>query len=224
MGKGKLAKFAKLDAMPHVVQPSKDEILNGLPLRGAWKRDFFKSDRPLVVELGCGHGEYTLALARLEPDKNYLGIDIKGARMCKGAEEAQNSGLKQVGFLRTRIEWIEHAFAPGEIDELWITFPDPQIKYQRTKHRMVNPAFLERYQRLLRPGGLLHLKTDSEFLHGYLLGILSVQGHEVLESCHDVYLQLQSEPQHAAFACQTYYERIFLKKGKLITYLKFRFK
>jgi tRNA (guanine-N7-)-methyltransferase len=177
-----------------------------------------------VVELGCGHGEYTLALARLEPDKNYLGIDIKGARMCKGAEEAQNSGLTQVGFLRTRIEWIENAFAPGEIDELWITFPDPQIKYQRTKHRMVNPTFLERYQRLLKPGGLLHLKTDSEFLHGYLLGILAIQGHEVLESCHDVYLQLQSEPQHAAFACQTYYERIFLKKGKLITYLKFRFK
>ena len=161
MGKGKLEKFAQLDAMPHVVQPSKEEILGTFRLRGQWKSDFFKSDQPLVVELGCGRGEYTVALARREPDKSYLGIDIKGARIWKGATEAQAEGLAQVGFLRTRIEWLEQAFAPGEIDELWITFPDPQIKYQRAKHRMVNPKFLARYQLLLKPSGVLHLKTYS---------------------------------------------------------------
>jgi tRNA (guanine-N7-)-methyltransferase len=223
MGKGKLAKFAELDAMAHVVQPSKDEILQHFRLRGAWKADFFKSERPLVVELGCGRGEYTVALARREPGTNYLGIDVKGARIWKGAKEALADGLDNVGFLRTRIEWLEQAFAPGEIDEIWITFPDPQIKYQRAKHRMVNPEFLTRYRRLLKPGGLLHLKTDSEFLHGYLHGILELQSHEVLESYHDVYRQLEPYPDHVAFACQTYYERFFMDKGKTITYLKFRF-
>jgi tRNA (guanine-N7-)-methyltransferase len=119
MGKGKLAKFAELDAMAHVVQPSKDEILQHFRLRGAWKADFFKSERPLVVELGCGRGEYTVALARREPGTNYLGIDVKGARIWKGAKEALADGLDNVGFLRTRIEWLEQAFAPGEIDEIW---------------------------------------------------------------------------------------------------------
>ena len=187
MGKNKLARFAELATFTHVVQPTKDEVLEGLALAGKWKSDFFKNDKPLVVELGCGRGEYAVALGQRDPSKNYLGIDIKGARIWQGAKQAKEAGMDHVGFLRTRIEWVKHCFAPGEIDEIWITFPDPQIKYQRAKHRMIGPAFLNVYRSLLAPGGSVHLKSDSEFLHGYLHGIIEWWGLEVQETYHDIY-------------------------------------
>ncbi len=223
MGKNKLARFAELATFTHVVQPTKDEVLEGLGLAGKWKSDFFKNDNLLVVELGCGRGEYAVALGQRDPNKNYLGIDIKGARIWQGAKQAKEAGMDHVGFLRTRIEWVKHCFAPGEIDEIWITFPDPQIKYQRAKHRMIGPAFLEVYRSLLAPGGSVHLKSDSEFLHGYLHGIIEWWGLEVQETYHDIYGQIIDKPDHVVFACKTYYEKMWLEQGKTITYLKFAF-
>jgi len=223
MGKNKLARFAELATFTHVVQPTKDEVLEGLALAGTWKSDFFKNDKPLVVELGCGRGEYAVDLGQRDPSKNYLGIDIKGARIWQGAKQAKEAGMDHVGFLRTRIEWVKHCFAPGEIDEIWITFPDPQIKYQRAKHRMIGPAFLEVYRSLLAPGGSVHLKSDSEFLHGYLHGIIEWWGLEVQETYHDIYGQIIDKPNHVVFACKTYYEKMWLEQGKTITYLKFAF-
>lgn len=223
MGKNKLARFAELATFSHVVQPTKEEVLEGLALAGKWKSDFFKNDKPLVVELGCGRGEYAVALGQRDPSKNYLGIDIKGARIWQGAKQAKEAGMDHVGFLRTRIEWVQHCFAPDEIDEIWITFPDPQIKYQRAKHRMIGPAFLEVYRSLLAPGGSVHLKSDSEFLHGYLHGIIEWWGLEVQETYHDIYGQIIDKPDHVVFACKTYYEKMWLEQGKTITYLKFAF-
>ena len=223
MGKNKLARFAELATFQHVLQPSKDEVLNGFALAGKWKSDFFKNDRPLVVELGCGRGEYSVALGQRDPSKNYLGIDIKGARIWEGAKKALVDDMNHVGFLRTRIEWVKHCFAPGEIDEIWITFPDPQIKYQRAKHRMIGPAFLEVYRSLLAPEGCIHLKSDSEFLHGYLHGIIEWWGLEVVETYNDIYGQIVDKPDHVVFACQTFYEKMWLKQGKTITYLQFKF-
>jgi tRNA (guanine-N7-)-methyltransferase len=175
------------------------------------------------VELGCGRGEYAVALGQRDPSKNYLGIDIKGARIWQGAKQAKEVGMDHVGFLRTRIEWVKHCFAPGEIDEIWITFPDPQIKYQRAKHRMIGPAFLDVYRSLLAPGGSVHLKSDSEFLHGYLHGIIEWWGLEVQETYHDIYGQIIDKPDHVVFACKTFYEKMWLKQGKTITYLQFKF-
>ena len=218
MGKGKLEKFAQLDAMPHVVQPSKEEILGTFRLRGQWKSDFFKSDRPLVVELGCGRGEYTVALARREPDKSYLGIDIKGARIWKGAKEAQAEGLAQVGFLRTRIEWLEHAFAPGEIDELWITFPDPQLRWSKLKKRLTHPKFLRLYQQILKPGGKIHLKTDSPDLYVFTKQVVELYQLIVHADTADLYNSSILSP---ALQIKTHYESLDIAGSSRIHYLCF---
>ncbi|MDG1006039.1 MAG: tRNA (guanosine(46)-N7)-methyltransferase TrmB [Schleiferiaceae bacterium] len=223
MGKDKLRKFKAIDGYKHVLQPSVDEVREGFHMRGKWNTDFFPSNQPLVLELGCGGGEYTVVLAQRDPKKNFLGMDIKGARLWKGASQSKEENLTNVGFLRTRIEWVEQCFAPGEVDEIWITFPDPQIKFQRRKHRMINPDFLAIYQRVLKPGGCIHLKSDSEFLHGYLHGLISSMGLTIHETYHDVYDQILEQPMHEALACKTFYEKMWLEQGKAITYLKFSF-
>ena len=174
-----------------------------------------------MVELGCGKGEYSVYLAQQYPEKNFVGVDIKGARFWAGAKESIELGLSNVGFLRTQIELIDAIFEENEVDEIWITFPDPQIKFKRTKHRLTNPAFLDRYHTILKPEGRIHLKTDSEFLHGYTLGLLEGKGWEVDYAHHDVYGNPYS-PKHVT-AIQTHYERLFMEKGRLITYLSFRF-
>ncbi len=222
-GKNKLARFQELDTLSHVIQPTKDEVLERLELSGKWNSDFFKNSNPIIIELGCGRGEYSTKLGLLNPSKNYIGVDIKGARMWYGAKAVLANGLSNIGFLRTRIEWIKYCFNPGEIDEIWITFPDPQIKHQRAKHRMIGPEFLYTYQQLLKPGGVIHLKSDSEFLHGYLHGIIKTRDLTIHESYHDIYKQLTDKPDHDAFATKTYYEKIWIKSGKPITYLKFSF-
>ena len=220
--KNKLKRFNQNLTFSNVIQPEREEVTSGkFRLKGKWRQDFFKNDRPIVVELGCGKGEYSVYLAQQYPEKNFVGIDIKGARFWAGAKESLELGLSNVGFLRTQIELIEDIFEENEVDEIWITFPDPQIKFKRTKHRLTNPAFLDRYRRILQPEGRIHLKTDSEFLHGYTLGLLEGKGWKVDYAHHDVYGNPHS-PQHVT-AIQTHYERLFMEKGRLITYLSFRF-
>jgi len=172
------------------------------------------------LELGCGKGEYTLGLARMDTHKNYIGLDIKGARLWRGAKTAIEENMGNVAFLRTQIELIDQIFNENEVAEIWITFPDPQIKYKRTKHRMTNEVFLKKYERILIDKGLVHLKTDSEFMHGYTLGLLHGSGREVLYANHDVYKN-EGSPKEV-LSIQTFYENQYLVKGKPITYIKFR--
>ena len=220
--KNKLKRFNQNLSFSNVIQPEREEVTSGeFRFKGKWRQDFFKNDRPIVVELGCGKGEYSVYLAQQYPEKNFVGVDIKGARFWAGAKESLELGLSNVGFLRTQIELIDAIFEENEVDEIWITFPDPQIKFKRTKHRLTNPAFLDRYHTILKPEGRIHLKTDSEFLHGYTLGLLEGKDWEVDYAHHDVYGNPYS-PKHVT-AIQTHYERLFMEKGRMITYLSFRF-
>jgi len=219
--KNKLKRFKENETFSNVIQPSREELVNGtFTLKGRWNKDFFKNEKPIVLELGCGKGEYSVGLAQEYPEKNFLGIDIKGARFWRGAKTALEDGLDNVGFMRTQIELIEYAFAKAEIDEIWITFPDPQIKYKRTKHRMTNTDFLQKYKNVLKPDGCVNLKTDSEFMHGYTLGLLHGEGHEILEANHNVYKNEYSPKE--VVGIQTFYEKQYLAQGKPITYIKFR--
>lgn len=221
--KNKLKRFRENETFKNVIQPTREELVEGdFSYKGAWNKDFFKNNNPIVLELGCGKGEYSVALARQYPEKNFLGIDIKGARFWRGAKTALEEGLDNVGFMRTQIELVEHAFAKAEIAEIWITFPDPQIKYKRTKHRMTNTHFLQKYKNILIPEGTVNLKTDSEFMHGYTLGLLHGEGHEILHANHNVYKNEYSPKEVTGI--QTFYEKQYLKQGKPITYIKFRVK
>lgn len=202
-------------------QPSRAEVLqNGLQKKGQW-HTFFGNDNPIVLELGCGKGEYTIGLAKRYPNKNFIGIDIKGARFWRGAKTAIEDQLSNVAFVRTQIELVDHLFDVGEVSEIWITFPDPQIKYKRTKHRMTNPIFLERYKRILSSKGCVHLKTDSEYMHGYTLGLLQGLGMPIDYANHDIYKNEGAAPE--VLEIQTFYENQYLAQNKPITYLRFRF-
>ncbi|WP_332024473.1 tRNA (guanosine(46)-N7)-methyltransferase TrmB [Kaistella sp.] len=225
MGKNKLARFAENKTLPNVFQPTREEALNNYPLKGKWRSEVFKNHNPIVLELGCGKGEYSVGLAKSFPDKNFIGIDIKGARFWFGAKEAVEKKLNNVAFLRTQIELVDCFFDHDEVDEIWITFPDPQIKYRRTKHRMTHPDFLERYKKILKKDGIVHLKTDSEFLHGYTLGLLQGQDHEIISAHHDIYGAPEYDPGTPLLReIKTYYEGLFSAKGKTITYIKFKIK
>lgn len=216
--KNKLKRFHENETFKNVVQPTREEVISGYKLKGNW-HSFFKNSNPIVVELGCGKGEYTISLAEKYPDKNFIGIDIKGARFWRGAKTSLENNLNNVAFLRTQIELMEFCFSFNEISEIWITFPDPQIKYKRTKHRLVNEEFLKKYQNVLSKNGIIHLKTDSEFLHGYLLGMLHEGKHQILYANHDIYNS--SSPPVEAISIQTFYEKQYLKQNKPITYIKF---
>jgi len=221
--KNKLKRFSENETFTNVFQPTREEVVgNEFPLRGKWNSEFFKNDNPIVLELGCGKGEYSVGLAERFPNKNFIGIDIKGARFWRGAKTAVETGMNNVAFVRTQIELINHIFAENEVSEIWITFPDPQIKYKRTKHRMTNAEFLERYKKILKPSGLMHLKTDSEFMHGYTLGLLHGLGHEVIYANHNIYKN-EGAPAEVT-GIQTFYESQYLEVNKPITYIKFRIK
>ncbi|PVW14178.1 tRNA (guanosine(46)-N7)-methyltransferase TrmB [Marixanthomonas spongiae] len=221
--KNKLKRFKENETFENVIQPTREEVFsNSLKLKGNWKKNFFKNNKPLMLELGCGKGEYSVNLARNYPDHNFLGIDIKGARFWRGAKTALEENLDNVGFLRTQIELIDLLFEENEVDEIWITFPDPQIKYKRTKHRLTNEEFLNKYRKILKPGGLVHLKTDSEFMHGYTLGLLHGLGEEIDYAHHDVYGNPHSPKEVTSI--QTFYEQQYLEQNKKITYIRFRFK
>lgn len=221
--KNKLRRFRENENFTNVVQPSREELTgNEFALKGNWNRKFFKKEQPIVLELGCGKGEYSIALAKAHPEKNFLGIDIKGARFWRGAKTGIEEELENVGFIRSQIELIDHLFDKGEIDEIWITFPDPQIKYKRTKHRLTNTEFLQKYKGILKKEGMVNLKTDSEFMHGYTLGLLHGEGHEIIHANHDVYKNVYSPKEVTGI--QTFYEKQYLEKGKPITFIQFKIK
>lgn len=235
MGKGKLFKFAENETFSCLLQPDSDSVLRSDdPIKGNWNRDMFVgrlggTEAPITVELGCGKGEYTIDLATRVPGSNYIGVDIKGARLWRGAKTATQAQARNVAFLRTRIEFINSLFAPGEIDEIWVTFCDPQPK--KPNKRLTSPVFLEKYRRFLKPGGTVHLKTDSQDLHAYTLDVVREQGLQLLFATDDLYSCRDSEGRPTSdylaahpelFEVQTHYEKIFLAQGLPITYLAFK--
>ncbi len=219
--KNKLKRFNENETFSNVIQPTREEVTGNFPHKGKWNA-FFKNDNPIVLELGCGKGEYTIALAQKNPNVNYIGIDIKGARFWRGAKTALEENLPNVAFIRTQIELVDFCFAENEVSEIWITFPDPQIKYKRTKHRLTNEEFLKKYHHILNDDGIVHLKTDSEFMHGYTLGLLHGQEQEILYAHHDIYTNPHAP--EVVLNTQTFYEKQYLEVNKPITYIKFRLK
>jgi tRNA (guanine-N7-)-methyltransferase len=221
--KNKLKRFKENETFENVFQPTREEVIAAeFGLKGKWNSTFFKNENPIIVELGCGKGEYSVSLAERYPDKNFIGIDLKGARLWRGAKSAVAAGMHNVAFIRTQIELLDNIFADNEVDEIWITFPDPQIKYKRTKHRMTNAEFLQLYKKVLKKDGVVNLKTDSEFMHGYTLGMLHGAGHEVLYANHNVYKNAGSP--EIVTAIQTFYEKQYLEINKAITYIRFKIK
>ncbi len=218
MSKGKLAKFADMASYPHVFEYP-FSVVEDVPfeMRGRWCEQFFRNNHPIVLELGCGRGEYAVGLARRYPECNFIGVDIKGARMWSGATEALHEGLTNVAFLRTNIEIIDRFFAPGEVQEIWLTFSDPQMK--KATKRLTSTYFLQRYRRFLVDGGLIHLKTDSNFLFTYTRFVAEVN-HLPVEACtEDLYGDEQSS---IDLSIRTYYEQQWLSRGLTIKYMRFR--
>ncbi len=219
MGKDKFRRFQENLTFECMVQPEFDEVFHkDHPLKGRWKQDFFKNDNPIVLELGCGRGEYTVALAEAFPDVNFIGVDIKGARMWRGAKTATEKGMKNAAFLRTRIEFISSLFAAGEVGGIWITFPDPQLAKNRVKKRLTAPAFLASYAGFLAPGADIHLKTDSRHLHDYTRAVAEHNGLEIKQAETDIYGTGAADE---LLSIKTTYEKRFLAEGLQITYLRF---
>lgn len=221
MGKDKIKRFAENLTFASLVQPEFDEIFKqDYKLKGKWAKDFFKNDKPIILELGCGRGEYSVELGRHYPNCNFIGIDIKGARLWRGAKSVTEENISNVAFLRTRIEFINSFFGEGEISEIWITFPDPQLRKTRVKKRLTAPEFLKMYSYFLRSDGYINLKTDSQHLHEYTKAVVAENGLELTECCNDIY------PNASKFVpelctIQTTYEQRYLKEGMAITFIKF---
>lgn len=224
--KNKLYKFKENETFRCLVQPAMEEIFHrDHPLKGNWGRTMFGNNHPIVLELGCGKGEYTIALAERHPEKNFIGVDIKGARLWKGAKYANDKPLPNVAFLRIRIEFIESLFAADEISEIWITFADPQV--HKPRKRLTSPIFLERYRKFLQSGsaddetGTIHLKTDSQLLHESTLEVIREGGHRLIEADSDIYGSGRAENDEI-LCVKTFYEQYFLAQGLPITYLRFK--
>ena len=223
MGHGKLERFAENATFAHVLQPTFEEVTSGaFAMKGKWNSDFFHREAPLVLELGCGKGEYTTGLAQLRPDRNYIGVDIKGARIWRGAKTVQELGLANVGFLRTHVDHLLKVFGPGEVSEIWLTFSDPQLGKDRKK--LTSPLFLDRYREVLVPGGIINLKTDSPELYDYTLERVAEFKLPLYEKSDDVYGELVprlSPEEQAILNIRTFYESMWLGEGKRIHYCRF---
>lgn len=218
MGKGKLQKFAAVASFAHVFERTYEELEDSsFELKGKWGEKFFKNDNPIVLELGCGKGEYAVELGKHYPNKNFIGVDIKGARLFTGAKQALEQGLDNVAFIRTRIELIQRFFAAGEVAEIWITFPDPQMR--KATKRLTSTRFIERYNSFLKEDGIIHLKTDSDFLYAYTDILVKENKFEVIENIDDIYA-LDEVPE--LLQIKTYYELQWLGRGKLIKYISFK--
>lgn len=221
MGKGKLAKFAEMDTFTNVFQYP-FSVISDVPfeMKGHWHEQYFHNDNPIVLELGCGKGEYAVGLAKLFPEMNFIGVDIKGARMWTGAKQALEEGLTNVAFLRTSIEIIDRFFAPDEVNEIWLTFSDPQMKNPRK--RLTSTYFMERYRHFLVDGGVVHLKTDSNFLFTYTRYMVECNNLPVEVMTEDLYHDTPTMLQHSPLlTIQTYYERMWMERGLNIRYLRF---
>lgn len=215
MGKDKLRRFAEITAFENVV-----ELEDGKILKGLWSTEHFNNDNPLILELGCGKGEYTVNLAKLFPEKNFIGIDYKGNRIWRGAKTAMEEGIKNVGFLRIQIENLLDYFSEDEVSEIWITFPDPQPQISREKKRLTSPRFLKMYKTALQKKGPIHLKTDSDLLHLYTSRQIEQLGLKLHTQTEDLYT---SEFADEILSIKTYYEKKYLANDKNINYLKFSF-
>jgi tRNA (guanine-N7-)-methyltransferase len=218
MTKRKLQHFAELETFTNVIQAPMTKELSDHYLKGNWNKLFFKNDQPIVLELGCGKGEYTVNLAEKYPNKNYIGIDIKGNRIWRGSKTAIENEMTNVGFLRIQIEHLEYFFAANEVSEIWITFPDPQPKYKTEKKRLTSLDFLERYKKVIKPGGIIHLKTDSRFLFDYTMEILQENNVQINKFSADIYKEF---PNEEVLKIQTFYEKKFLAQNIPITYINF---
>ncbi|MBL4624537.1 MAG: tRNA (guanosine(46)-N7)-methyltransferase TrmB [Flavobacteriales bacterium] len=224
--KNKLKRFKEMKSFDNVFEPDLETIkTDNYVLKGNWRKDYFKNDNPIVLELGCGKGEYTVGMGKKFPNKNFIAVDIKGARMYIGSKQALEDEMDNVAFLRTRIEFIESFFEQDEVDEIWITFPDPQPQERRIKKRLTSPLFLDRYSKFLKRDGIVHLKTDSSMLHKYTLEVVKERGHNLIDSSADLYAGKISEydaETQEILGIKTHYELLFSEKGCKITYLKFR--
>lgn len=215
--KHKLQRFAENETFTNLFQHHHYDIRNeGFPLKGKW-HEYFGNDHPIVVELGCGRGEYTVAFAQSYPDTNFIGIDKKGARLWRGCKDAIEQNIPNAAFVRTQIDFIDYYFAPGEVSEIWVTFPDPQPK--RERHRLVSPNFVDRYRKVWGTKGILNLKTDSRMLYDYLLETAAAQGWKVTANIEDIYTNPDPERPYLT-SIQTYYEKKWLEQQSLISYIR----
>lgn len=219
----KLEKFAEFDTFRNCFTLFFEKLDQGFALKGKWGSEYFKNDRPIILELGCGKGEYTVGLAQNDHTKNYIGVDIKGNRIWTGAKQALAQHLDNVAFLRTRIDFIDHCFSENEVDEIWITFPDPQPQSTRARKRLTHPMFLNRYIKFLKPKGVIHLKTDSTSLYEYTLEVLREHRHPILWHTSDLYRECPPDRQEL-ITIKTYYEKLFTDKGEDIKYIQFTLK
>ena len=218
MAKRKLRNFAELETFPNVIQHMYKLENSDHPLKGNWARDFFKNNLPITIELGCGKGEYTVALARRHPERNYLGIDIKGNRMWRGAKTAVEEGMTNVGFIRTQVDRVVNFFAPSEISEIWVTFPDPKPKAGDARKRLTSSENNERYRQIIRPGGTVNLKTDSVFNVDFTLETIRENRYKIVRLSHDIDTDF---PGDELMLIRTYYEMKFREKGVPIHYISY---
>jgi tRNA (guanine-N7-)-methyltransferase len=222
VGKNKLARWAEMKSFNNVIEPPADEVLSqDHPVKGNWQKSIFKNSNPVVLELGCGKGEYTVGLATRFPQNNYIGIDIKGARMWRGSKTAHENNIQNTAFLRTRIEFINSFFTTEEVEEIWITFPDPHPKRRNESKRLTSPFFLNSYRKFLKDNGIIHLKTDNKELYNYTKEVIKHNDLEIVESTNDLYSGLLNND---ILSIRTHYEQIFLNNGIKICYLSFRLK
>jgi len=216
--KRKLSRFAENKTFPHLFEPTYFQLLEGFPLKGKWKSDFFKNNNPIVVELGCGKGEFTVGLASKYPEKNFTGLDMKGARMWRGAKTVEENSMTNVAFVRCHIELIENLFDENEISEIWITFPDPQPQTGRVKKRLTSPRFLNQFRNIAEKGCIIHLKTDNTGFFEFTRQVIKDQNLKLLFETDDV----DKKPAHEdAVTIRTFYEEMFRSKGETIKYLEF---
>jgi len=228
LGEGKkISRWKEMETFQNVIEPKFYEVFEkDHTYKGKWQQEIFKNNNPIVLELGCGRGEYSVGLGKHYPNKNFIGLDIKGARIWKGAKQALDQNLTNIFFIRTHIDLITSFFAPNEVDEIWITFPDPQPQKTRTRKRLTSPMFIERYKKILKPNGIIHLKTDNEGFFRYTLEEIEQNNYNLIEHTFNLYneeLKNLDEKTQDILSIKTYYENLFSAKGHKIHYLKFTF-
>ncbi len=217
--KNKLRHFAENLTFPNMFQPKYEDLKEDFRLKGKWNSDFFKNNNPITLEVGCGKGEYTVGLAQKYPQRNFIGMDIKGARMWRGCKTSNELKMTNVAFVRNYVQMVPQLFAQGEIDELWITFPDPQPKKIKISKRLTSPAFLQRYFQILKPGGIINFKTDNEPLFNYTLDVIKEHNHKLILSVKDLY---NYDGLEEVKEIRTYYEKLFSEQGYAINYMQFQ--